>query len=52
MKQIKIIVEKDPEGYVAYHLGLKGDHRNLKSCAAGTKDRMQPNAYMHANPIK
>lgn len=24
MKQIKIIVEKHPEGYVAYPLGLKG----------------------------
>ena len=24
MKQIKIIVEKYPEGYVAYPLGLKG----------------------------
>jgi len=24
MKQLKIIVEKHPEGYVAYPLGLKG----------------------------
>ena len=24
MKQIKIIIEKHPEGYVAYPLGLKG----------------------------
>ena len=24
MKQVKIIVEKHPEGYVAYPLGLKG----------------------------
>ena len=24
MKQFKIIVEKHPDGYVAYHLGLKG----------------------------
>lgn len=24
MRQIKIIVEKHPEGYVAYPLGLKG----------------------------
>ena len=24
MKQIKIIVEKHPEGYIAYPLGLKG----------------------------
>ncbi len=24
MKQIKIIVEKHPDGYVAYPLGLKG----------------------------
>ncbi|NBD31861.1 MAG: type II toxin-antitoxin system HicB family antitoxin [Cyanobacteria bacterium] len=24
MKQIKIIVEKHPEGYVAYPLGIKG----------------------------
>jgi predicted RNase H-like HicB family nuclease len=24
MKQIKVIVEKHPEGYVAYPLGLKG----------------------------
>jgi len=24
MKQIKIIVEKHPEGYVAYPIGLKG----------------------------
>jgi predicted RNase H-like HicB family nuclease len=24
LKQIKIIIEKHPEGYVAYHLGLKG----------------------------
>ncbi len=24
MKQVKVIVEKHPEGYVAYPLGLKG----------------------------
>lgn len=24
MKQIKVVVEKHPEGYVAYPLGLKG----------------------------
>lgn len=24
MKQIKIVVEKHPDGYVAYPLGLKG----------------------------
>ena len=55
MKQLKIIVEKHPDGYVAYPLGLKGivvgEGNNYEEALADVKSAIQFHIKSFGNDV-